>query len=718
MSSRRQDRWRHLPAAALLFLVVSSAIFKISTFDVWWHLAYGKLIFETGEIPRTDVFSFTAAGAERTDHEWGFQVLVYALHRLGGGVALILAKALWLALIAILVHRFVRRETGLSPAGAALALVPFILAGHNRFVLRPDVLSLGLSVVLAGALFRRRASSLTLKDLGWVPLVFALWANLHGGLIVGVVLLALFIAGRVVELFLARLRGSPVVADGRPALPTLLGLLPLSLAGGLVNPFFHRVYGVPFHITSLHESGIFRNLEWQPPQWPAHWLFFLTVAVSGVVAAARWRSPDWPALLNLAFVAFIALRYVRNLAFFGFLAPIFLAAMIAVRPVQDEAAPDRRDRLSRLLPAPLAVAVLVLLGLSFLAGNPRFANGLGVDDRRLPVAAVDFLETSKPPGRLLNAHAFGGYAIWRLYPETRVFIDGRDDIFASLRARLGRAVVDSRRWTELLDEYQIGHTLLQYIDRLEEVRIPGPAGGAPETTRRPYAVNHFPPRAWALVYFDDVAMVHVRRTAEAAPLIERYGYSHVFPEDPRFQLEAIALGWAERGGAIRELKAKIEDDPSCLRARRLLEAIVTGGVGRSDVRPAARAAAVVHALDDLRRHVAGGIAFEGAVDADGALEMGGDQVHVVADHDDRHAGVEPFQQLEDLALAMQVDALGRLVEQQQFGLGGERAGDQHPLALAARELGDRAFGEVEGAGERQGVLGGGDVGAAEGRAPG
>ncbi len=569
-SRNHQPRWRYLPAAALFFLVVASATFEISTYDVWWHLAYGELIAGTGEIPRVDVFSFTAAGAERTDHEWGFQVLVYGLHELGGSAALILAKALWLAFVVLLVHRFVRRETGLSPGAAALALVPFVLAGHNRYVLRPEILSLGFSVVLAAALFRRRSSAPTLRELWWIPLLFALWANCHGGLIVGVVILGACLAGRCAEQLWVRLRGSALADDGRPALATLLALLPLALAGGSINPFFHRVYGVSFHITSLHESGIFRNLEWLPPGWPTHWLFFLLVAGSSLAVAAGWRRLDLAAIFAWAFVVFIALKYVRNLAFFGLLAPIFLAAMVARRSGEQA----WRERLSNAVPAPLAAFVLVLLGSSFLAGNPRFTTGLGVDERRLPVAALDFLEAARPPGELLNAHAFGGYVIWRLHPETRVFIDGRDDIFADLRERVGRAVVDSRLWFELLDEYQIGHTLLEYLDRLEEVRVPDPRGGPPKVSLRPYAVNHFPPSDWALVYFDDLAMVHVRRTPEATPLIERYGYAHVFPEDPGFQLEAIALGWTTRQGAIRELEAKLRRDPTCVRAQRLIQTVI------------------------------------------------------------------------------------------------------------------------------------------------
>ncbi len=595
MNSRRRDRSapkrpaehrRYLIAAALFFLVAASATFKISTYDIWWHLAYGKLMAETGEIPRVDVFSYTAAGAERTDHEWGFQALVYGLYLLGDSAALIAAKALWLALVALLVYLFVRRETGLSSAAAALALVPFVFAGHNRYVLRPEILSLGFAVILAAALFRRWSPAATLRGLWWIPLLFVVWANVHGGLIVGIVMLALCLAGRGVERLWARLRSFPFAGDGRPSLATLLALLVLSLAGALINPFFHRVYGVSFDITSLHESGVFRNLEWLPPRWPSHWLFFVLVAASAAVVAAHWRRPCWPAVLNLAFVAFIALNYVRNLAFFGLLAPIYLTAMIGPPDGSpddgqpDDGPPDGppswRQRLSNLLPAPIATAILALLAASFLTGNPRFVTGLGVDEHRLPVAAVDFLDTAKPSGHLLNDHPFGGYVIWRLFPDARVFIDGRDDIFADLRARLGRAVVDSRLWTELLAEYQVSHTLLAYLDRLEEVRIPDPGGGPPRISLRPYAVNHFPPSTWALVYFDDVAMVHVRRGPEAAPLIERYAYSHVFPEDPGFQLEAIALGWATRQGAISELRAKIERDPSCSRARRLLRTLLEG----------------------------------------------------------------------------------------------------------------------------------------------
>ena len=570
-TDRRDGPWGLAPAAAFVFLVFSSATFKISTYDVWWHLAYGRLIFDSGEIPRHDTFSFTAAGAERTDHEWLFQCLAYGLHQLGGSTALILAKALLVAVAALLVYRFVRRETGLSAAAVSLLLVPFVLAGHHRFVVRPDLVSLLFSIFLAAALFRRRARPPTARDLAWVPGLFALWSNLHGGVIVGLVMLALCLAGRAIELALGRFRGRGAVEDGRPSARVLLILLPAAFLGGLLNPFFHRVYVVSFHITSLHESGVFRNLEWVPPRGPAHWLYFVVLAVAAAVLAARWRRPDWPAILVFLFFAAISLRYVRNLAFFGFLVPVLLAAAI-VRREPGEAPPAVRGRLNLLRPG-LAAACLAILGLSFLVANPGFANGFGVDPRRLPVAAVDFLAAEGPPGNLLNAHAFGGYAIWHLHPRERVFIDGRDDIYAELRRRLGRAVVDSRRWSELLDEYDIGHTLLQYIDRLEELRVMNPGGGPPRVVLRPYAVNHFPPEEWALVFWDDVAMVHVRRTAEAEALVERYGYDHVFPENAGFQLEAIALGWASREGAIRELEEKLREDPGCARAHRLLAAV-------------------------------------------------------------------------------------------------------------------------------------------------
>jgi hypothetical protein len=163
------------------------------------------------------------------------------------------------------------------------------------------------------------------------------------------------------------------------------------------------------------------------------------------------------------------------------------------------------------------------------------------------------------------------------------FIDGRNEVFLEVRRELAESVADSRRWQGLLERHQIGFALLSHGHMLEEVTLMDPDGGPPQTVYWPYTVTHFPRRDWALLYFDDTAMVFVRRSPESAELVARFEYAHVFPHSPDFQLEAIARGWATPEGCLRELQRKLDQDPDCERAAslylRVVEALTAPAAG-------------------------------------------------------------------------------------------------------------------------------------------
>ena len=67
-----------LATGALLLFSALAGLFKVKSYDVFWHLASGRWIVEHGRIPRTDPFRFTSHGAPWVDHEWLFQVLLYS----------------------------------------------------------------------------------------------------------------------------------------------------------------------------------------------------------------------------------------------------------------------------------------------------------------------------------------------------------------------------------------------------------------------------------------------------------------------------------------------------------------------------------------------------------------------------------------------------------------------------------------------------------------
>nr|CAJ31154.1 secreted protein [uncultured sulfate-reducing bacterium] len=554
-----------LVVCCFLLFVFCAAIFQLSSYDLWWHLAGGRFIVEGNGIPHVDPFSYTAQGVEWIDHEWLFQLVIFAVEHLAGATGLILLRANLIALIGFLIFRFVRSQGGLGAAPTAFLLIPFILAGRDRFLMRPELFTILFATLLMTTLLKQRDQLPGFRELWWAPALFALWANVHGGLIVGVAMFGLYGAGLLLQVL-------PVI--GPSSKPKFKDIIPVAgvglaaVAAGLVNPFGYHVYEVPFKLTALIESGIYNNLEWHHPGWPSQWLFYLMIVITGIVLVTRARRRDWPAILPLLFLGAISLQYVRNIALFSLLAPLFIVRLLRNRDDRERTVP-----LAGFHPAAASI-LLLLLGAWIVTAGYRFPAGLTIAHHRVPVGGVDFIEQHRPPGNLYNVYGFGGYVSWRLWPEVLTFIDGRNEVFVDIRKRLGESVADSRKWTKMLNDFGIGYALVSYAKVLEEVTLIDPAGGPPKVEYWPYTETHFPRRSWALVFWDDACMVYLRRTDQGQHLIKEHEIKHVFPSDANFQIEAFRKGWANPGDCVRELQARLSTDPGCTRAHKLLERVL------------------------------------------------------------------------------------------------------------------------------------------------
>lgn len=541
------------------------ALFPVSSYDVWWHLAAGRWIVAHRAVPRADPFSFTAAGHEWIDHEWLFQLAAYGAHGLAGVGGLITLRVVVAVAVALLLMQFVRREAGLTAPAAALLLLPWLLVARVRLLVRPELATLLLAAIVLTTLLRRRDHPAGWRELWWLPLLFVPWANLHAGAILGLLLLAAVLAGELGQRAVEGLRppASPRPPVVRPG--PLLGTLAAATACCLVNPFGARVLSVPFELTALVRDGPYHNAEWRPLAWPEDWLAMALMAVALAVVAIRWRRLQWAAVAPLVLVAALAIQHARSVGVFAVVAPLALARIWGV----DEDAPAP---LAGLRPA-VAITALAAVAGGLLLGGYQFRPGLGVDRLQVPVAAADFLDRRLPPGNMLNTYKFGGYLTWRLWPRARVFMDGRNEVFVDLARRLKRAKGDSREWRRLLGDYDIGYAVLAYSDEPLKVRLMTAAGQPGELLLRPYTVQQFPRSRWALVHFDDTALVMVRRSPESAALVTEEEYRDLYPESVDYQLEVLAAGDADPRRALAELRRALAADPGCQRARRLLEAI-------------------------------------------------------------------------------------------------------------------------------------------------
>lgn len=570
------DRAPILGALGVAGLAALSAVFPLLNFDIWWHLATGRYILNGGGIPRTDPFSFTAGQVAWIDHEWLFQCMAHGLYLFGGTTALIALRVVVVTTIALLVYFSVLRTRLLPPPAVALLLIPFLMTARARFLVRPGLLSLLCLVLLLVVLFRRRSKPPGWRDLAWIPALFALWANVHAALIVGLIALGAFAAGRTLSALLDHRTddtGERAATAGYPLSPGYAwGLLAASALAALANPYGWKIYRVPFDLAAINQSGVVQALEAKPPSFEAQPLFFVVAGITLLVAfgavAHRRLTADWGALFVLLIFTALAFRYVRNVAIFGFAAPILLARLWSA-PASVAASATAFPRLTRLLHPATTFAGLLLLGASLAISG----GGLGTN-ATLPVAGADFLDEHRPPGHLFNyPDAYGSYLTWRLASEVPVFLDGRNDVFFEIWKEFDVASQRQGTWREFLDKYDMGQALVGYLDVLQPVTLMDLGTGQPRTVYRPWAANHFPRQEWALVHWDDNAMVYVRRRDENQELIERFEDRHLYPEDPGYQLEMISQGRASREGAIADLGRRLHANPTSLRAQRLLAAV-------------------------------------------------------------------------------------------------------------------------------------------------
>ncbi len=484
------------------------ALFPVHSLDVWWHLRTGRLIVEEGRIPTNDPFTYTAAGRPWVTHEWLAEVLTWLGHAVGGVDLLVVLKAALAALAlglsawAGLVGRDPHERLPAAALGVAIA-VPLIAA---RAFVRPHLLT---AVLLGATLLLLQLESTSGRRIWRVLLlpVFLLWANLHSGFVLGLGLVGVYWTGEAV----AALLGGVHPRQGtrwRERLLFGLGCVAVTL----INPNHFNALLYPFRLAGTPEIRA-SIAELQPVTSPLfrgalfHKFLIAAGAAAGLLLLDSRRRIRWALVLPAALFAALALLSVRGLNEFAVLVPALLA--VHGRKL------GRRRRLAFTVSA---VVVLAAVGGTLLAagrGVPMGAGetprriGLGVNRTNWPEAAIRFVREKAPQGRLYNAMAFGSWAIHELWPDKRVYIDGRLDVFPP---GFLDGYVEMRKtgqgWNELVAEYDISTVVLDYPPGPPLAGIWGRL--ATDTT-------------WSCAFFSDNAIVYLREGSGNDDIIARYG---------------------------------------------------------------------------------------------------------------------------------------------------------------------------------------------------
>jgi len=514
-----------LSAGALVIAAAAAAITRIDDFDVWTHLALGRDLVQRGAFPAHEPFSF-AAPSFYYNTEWLFECLMYLVYRAAGFPGVTLLKAGLIALTFVVLWKDSRPRDEAAPAvpGALIVrlavLMWIVVVMRYRFVERPDVVVMLFLAFTIFALNSYLASGR--RYLFLLPAVQIVWANVHPSLVIGAVPFIAVLGGGVALHLLSRVlrRHVPGMPSWRQ-LSTIAGVFAAVLACTLLNPYTWDALTLPFHLADnpWHRQEI---LELQPPTpatFPSLYVLIAALAVALVVTARGW--PVIELLLVLPFIV-LALSGVR----FVFLLQLVAAPIIA-RSFSGLVQGWERPRVRRAAFATAGAAagaavvalVLAVAQLAPFAGGQRVA-GLGVNEALLPEGALRYLDARHIEGRVFNSFHWGGYITWRDFPRRAAIVDGRGHAAPRLLEEMHFARVYPGHLDRIADEYGIDVAVVDYAVY---------SGAVPEeVVGREADLGIASPR-WALVYWDDVALVYLRRTPRHAATIEADQYRWARP---------------------------------------------------------------------------------------------------------------------------------------------------------------------------------------------
>ena len=392
----RWPTFRQTTTVAFFTVLIASACLMPLQSDFWWHLRAGQEMWARHSVMLADEFSFTAAGTYWPNHEWLSAIVFFGVYRVGGlpGVTLVAAASVTTAVA--LSWRLMKGHPTVKLLLMAAAIPSLVLV----WTARPLVFTLLLLMVVVHLLVGRRYWPL--------PPLFALWANLHGGVALGLVALG---AAALAEAWMGDRRRA-----GR-----LLAVSAACFAATLATPLGLDLWRtIPASVQKSMANGI---MEWRPPVvlgWRdlSFWALAAALPASVVIRRRRIATPQ-DAVLTFVSLALLplAVRYSRNITPFALAALPALSRLI----VREEPAADarvERYRINRAILALCAAASILAVVRAWSVQPPRM--------QWQPVSR-DIVEGIRAcPGRIYNRFDDGAYLIW-FVPGVRVFVDNRQD---------------------------------------------------------------------------------------------------------------------------------------------------------------------------------------------------------------------------------------------------------------------------------------------------
>jgi len=424
-------------AVLLLALVITS--YSTATYDVYWHLAMGRELVENHIFPSTDDFSFTWQGRELSSFPYLFQMLIYLLVDTFGydlGTHLYLFGVFVSVTIAACYYL---KKINANPALFCMTIAGLALFLNFRLLIRPELFSY-FFIVIAFIFYKQAATNFCKNTLWPIFLLMLLWVNYHSVVFGYVIFFGLYVD-----------IGIRFLAEKRPSKDWMLWVVSGALLVflGFMNPFFYHGVLATLKMDNAwygyiqEYQNIFYTFSRYPGAIPA-----VFAALLALVLAVKLKRYGYLVVLLVFLLG--AIQYSRILVASGIVMLLILADLLSDQYSHIEL-PNSFKMLSKAGSILLLVSFVPLYFSWYFFYTPQ--------DTQMPENLKNYFLSKHYEGNILNNYAVGGFLIYSLYPQARVFIDGRTDILYDVAffEKYQRVITNSDELKAAVAEYNIDY---------------------------------------------------------------------------------------------------------------------------------------------------------------------------------------------------------------------------------------------------------------------
>ncbi|HEX8992279.1 MAG TPA: hypothetical protein VF784_11435 [Anaerolineales bacterium] len=454
--------------------------------DLGRHLTLGNYILTSRRIPTQDILSFTKTGQARPPYEWLAQVLLALAYRVLNLDGVVLLTSFAIAATFTFVYLDAVRRSHWPILGMFITLWA-AAASSLHWVSRPHVFSFLFFAVWLAMLDRVGRGE---EQPVWqFPALILLWANTHGGFVFGFLAYAAYLVGWLI----AYARGSNPIGLGQKLL--LIG--GASFIASVLTPDLWGNWTATLNNRSSYILS--HTAETMPLNLDLFnvWPFLGLLALSIVLMLLRWKELAPSHVLLLGGLAIMSFAIARNV-------PLFVIAAAPLCTNWLASALSRVSLWARLEDGFARIdqrlhgffwSVLALVGVfGFLFFHIHLTQApmFHLSPRQFPVDAATWLERNPQQGYMFNEINWGGYLLYRLWPEQKVFIDSQTDFYGEVFVERYVAILDGATgWDAQLKQAGVNWLLISPSEPLADI------------------ASHTP--GWKRAYQDSIAVVIIRR---------------------------------------------------------------------------------------------------------------------------------------------------------------------------------------------------------------